>query len=143
MAAGDVRHRLRLLALAACVPLLAACENNATAYAIDGSQHALILVREQPYFWNTEINQFIIASRLPVCQRKVAIHPGAKTLVPIEVYEAGDLLWALRQGERWYLASTERCIVQDWNNPNPQPPGAQIGTFRLEGDKPVFIRAGV
>lgn len=134
--------RWRLLVVAGCLPLLAACENSATAYSIEGSQHALVLVREQPYFWTSEVNQFVVVSRLPSCQRRIEIPADAKTLTPIEVFEAGDLLWALRQGEHWLLASTERCQVQDWPNSGGQAPGALVGTFRLDGGEPTFVPAG-
>lgn len=131
----------RALGVLALLPLLAACENSATAFTIDTNQHALILVREQPYFWTSTVDQSLIVSRLPHCQRKVKIHPGAKALAEIDVFEAGGLLWALRQGERWYLAGTEQCLVQDWDNPGDQPPGPQVGAFRLRDGKPAFIRS--
>ncbi|THF61906.1 hypothetical protein E6C76_19820 [Pseudothauera nasutitermitis] len=130
----------RLLLLAA-IPLLVACENSATAFMVEGSQHAVILVREQAYFWSEEIDQAVVVSRLPHCQRRVGIHPGGVELAEVDVYEAGDLLWALRQGQHWYLASTERCLVQDWAHDGP-PPGALVGTFRLRDGKPAFVPAG-
>lgn len=130
------------LVAAAIVPLLAACENSATAYTIDTAQHALILIREQPYFWTRTVNQAVVVSRLPHCQRKVTIHPGPTVLVEMQVFEAGDRLWALRQGERWYLAGTEDCRVQDWDNPGGQPPGPLVGTFRLDEGRAKFVRAG-
>jgi hypothetical protein len=133
---------LQALALAALVPLVAACENSATAYTIDTAQHAVVLVREQPFFWTRSVNQAVVVSRLPHCQRKVTIHPGPTTLVEMQVYEAGHQLWALRQGERWYLASTENCRVQDWDNPDGQPPGPLVGSFRLADGKAKFVRAG-
>jgi len=129
---------VRRIAMLALLPLLAACENSATAFMVEGKEHAVILVREQPYFWSSEVNQFVVVSRLPVCQRKVRIHPGPGTLVDMEVYEAGDRLWALHQGQRWYLASTEKCLVQDWANQADAPPGALVGTFRLRDKAPVF-----
>lgn len=129
-----------VLALAVTAPLLSGCENSATAYTIDTSQHALILVREQPYFWTSEVDQYVIASRLPNCQRKVRIHPDGKVLTEIEVFEAGYRMWALRQGARWYLAGTEQCLVQDWANPTGEPPGERIGAFRLRDGKPLFER---
>ncbi len=131
----------RRAAVLALVPLLAACENSATAYVVDTSQHALILVRERPYFWSSTIDQAVVVSRLPHCQRRVAIHPGTIALTEMDVYEAGALLWALRQGERWYLASTETCQVQDWNNPGGAPPGTYVGSFRLKDGNPVFVAA--
>lgn len=132
---------LRVLVAVAAVPLLAACENSATAYMIDGSQHALILIREKPYFWDRQVNQAIVASRLPQCQRRVAIHPDETRLTEIEVFEAGDRLWALHQGDRWYLASTGECAVQDWKDPPASPPGPLVGTFRVEGGTAAFVPA--
>lgn len=129
----------RLLMLVAVVPALVACENSATAYSMETSQHALVLVREQSYFWDSEVEQFVVASRLPHCQRKVKIHPGGTELTEMEVYEAGDRLWALHQGSRWYLASTEKCLVQDWSNTDGKPPGAKVGSFRLKDGVPAFI----
>ena len=131
--------RLRLALICLCAPLLGACENTATAYAIGDRQHALVLVREQPYFWTATVNQAIVVSRLPHCQRKVHIHPGPKALVEMEVFAAGPRLWALRQGERWYLASTEECRVQDWESPAATPPGERVGAFRLREGHPVFV----
>lgn len=138
MGAKGVGRALLLLAL----PLLAACENNATAYMIEGSQHALILVREQPYFWENTVNQAVIASRLPNCQRRVQIYPDQSELSPMSVYEAGDRLWALHQGQRWYLASTDKCMVQDWDNVQGMAPGAAVGVFRLKDGAPTFVPAG-
>ena len=128
---------LALAALTLAPLLLAGCENSATAYMVEGSQHALILVREQPYFWTDTVNQAVIASRLPACQRRVTIHPDATTLTEMEVFEAGDRLWALHQGARWYLASTERCQVQDWSAP-AAPPGPLVGVFRVKAGAAVF-----
>lgn len=133
--------RKKLLAALALLPLLAACENSATAYMIEGSQHALILVREKPYFWDSTVNQAVIASRLPQCQTRVAIHPDRTELTPMEIFEAGDRLWALRQGERWYLVSTAKCQVQDWDNVGGAPPGPSQGTFRFKDGVATFIPA--
>lgn len=133
---------LRVLTLCALASVLVGCENSATAYTIDTSQHSLALVREQPYFWTATVNQAVVVSRLPHCQRKVKIHPGAKSLTEMQVFEAGNRLWALHQGDRWYLASTESCQVQDWNNAAEQPPGELVGVFRLRDGQPAFVRAG-
>ncbi|WP_068636003.1 hypothetical protein [Thauera butanivorans] len=131
----------RALAVLGVLPVLAACENSATAYMIDGKDHALILVREQKFFWDDELKQAVIASRLPKCQKRVSIHPGSTTLVEMRVYEAGDHLWALQQGPRWYLASTEVCRVQDWDNAAGKPPGPWVGSFVLKDGAPAFVAA--
>ncbi|HRP22911.1 hypothetical protein [Thauera sp.] len=131
----------RLLAAGALLLTLAGCENSATSYMIEGSQHALILVREQKFPWDDELKQSIIASRLPSCQKRVRIHPGPTSLVEMRIYVAGDRLWALHQGNRWYLAGTEQCLVQDWDNPDGQPPGALVGSFVLKDGAPAFVAA--
>ena len=132
---------LRALALAAVLPLLSACENRTGAMTIDGRNHAIVLIREQRHFWRDTVEQTIVASRLPACQRKVKIHPGQTAMAPVDVYEAGDLLWALRQGGRWYLVSTGECRVQDWDNAAGEPPGRAAGRFEASADKIVFIPA--
>ena len=132
---------LRGLVLLAALPLLTACENSATSMIIENKDHALVLIREQPYFWSDEVGQYIVVSRLPVCQRRVEIHPDKTAMNPMDVYEAGQLLWALHQGGRWYLASTEGCQVQDWDNPGGRPPGSAVGRFGQSDGNPVFTPA--
>lgn len=133
---------LRCLVLAGLVPLLAACENSAVAYLVEGKDHAITLIREQSLFWDDEVKQFVVVARLPHCQRKVSLHPGRTAMTDLEVFEAGDRLWALRQGERWYLASTEECRVQDWDHPGDAPPGPAVGRFHLKDGVAVFSAAG-
>ena len=134
-----LHRRLWLIPLLAL--LLTGCENSATAYVIDGKDHALMLVREQRWFWSDEIDQAVVVSRLPTCQRRVAIRPGNEQGPAMDVYEAGYLLWALNQGRRWYLASTEKCLVQDWNDAPAQPPGKAVGTFLMRDGVMVFEAA--
>ena len=132
---------LRVLAAVGLLSVLAGCENSATSYMIDGSQHALILVREQKFVWDDELRQAVVVSRLPACQKRIRIHPGSTVLVEMKIYEAGDSLWALHQGDRWYLAGTEECRLQDWDNPGSQPPGKLIGSFVLKDGAPAFVPA--
>ena len=132
---------LRVLAAVGLLAVLAGCENSATSYMIDGSQHALILVREQKFVWDDELRQAVVVSRLPACQKRIRIHPGSTVLVEMKIYEAGDSLWALHQGNRWYLAGTEECRLQDWDNPGNQPPGKLIGSFVLKDGAPAFVPA--
>lgn len=137
-----VRARaLRVLAAVGLLTVLAGCENSATSYMIDGSQHALILVREQKFVWDDELRQAVVVSRLPACQKRIRIHPGSTVLVEMKIYEAGDSLWALHQGNRWYLASTEVCRVQDWDNAAGKPPGRLVGSFTLKEGVPAFVSA--
>jgi hypothetical protein len=128
----------RLLLLPFMLLGLAGCENSATAYKVEGSEHALMLMREQRYFWADEVEQAIVVARLPKCQRRVSIWPGSGDGPVMDVYEAGYQLWALQQGRRWYLASTEKCRVQDWADAPATPPGALVGSFRMRDGDMVF-----
>lgn len=132
------RWRWGLLAVAALGGT--GCENSATAYMIEGREHALILVREQrlPF---AEIEQFVLVSRMPHCQRRWRIQPDGSPMAPVKVYAAGDRLWALEQKGRWYLASTEDCQVQVWQNPNPSQLLGLVGTFEAREEQPRFTPA--
>lgn len=133
------RRRWLTLLLAA---LLAGCENAAAPFMVDGSQHAISLIREQRYFWRSEVEQSVVVSRLPACQRRYPIAAGSTDSVNIEVYEAGHLLWALRQQQHWYLAGTEKCLLQEWQDPPAEPPGREVGRFLRRDGELVFAPAG-
>lgn len=124
-----MKHLWQTACVVGLIPWLVACENSAAGFVIDTSQHALILVREQPSFWSSTVEQAVIASRLPHCQRKVSIHSSTTDAGDMLVYAAGERLWALHQGARWYLASTDKCLVQDWENTSGNPPGDLVGRF--------------
>ena len=79
-----LRHfLLQLLAL----PLLSACVNDGATYEIDNTrEHVLSLIREQPYFWDSKINLYLVVSRMPACMRRHSLGSGtARTRV--EVYQ--------------------------------------------------------
>ena len=75
MRIGISRFR-RALLLTALLPLLAACENSATAFMVEGKEHALILVREQKVFWTDEVKQAVIAAVAPFIPEGVHFIPG-------------------------------------------------------------------
>lgn len=133
------------VARAAAVMVLAVfvsgCENAAAPFIVDDQDHAISLIREQRYFWDDEVEQALVVSRLPRCQRRFPILPGRADSVVIEVFEAGDRLWALRQGRSWYLVSTEKCLVQPWAEPTDTPPGREVGSFTRKDGELAFVPA--
>ena len=133
--------RLKRLLILAAVPLLAACEYEGAAYLIEGKDHSISLVREQRWFWSSEVEQAVVVSRMPTCMRRHEIRPGTTGSVKMEVFEAGDYLWALKQGKSWYLASTEKCEFQRWTEPPDEPPGRLVGTFTRKNDQLEFLPA--
>ncbi|WP_216819707.1 hypothetical protein [Zoogloea sp. LCSB751] len=132
---------LKTLLILAAVPLLSACENDGIAFLIEGKDHSIALLREQRWFWSDEVAQSIVVSRMPTCMRRYEIKPGVAGAVKMEVYEAGDYLWALKQGKNWYLAGTEKCQFQRWDEHPEEPPGRLVGTFTRKNDTLEFIEA--
>ncbi len=133
---------IKPLLLLAVLPLLTACEYEGAAFIINGNKDENIsLVREQTWFWSSEVNQAIVVSRMPTCMRRHEIKAGVAGTVKMEVYEAGSSLWALKQGKSWYLASTEKCEFQRWTEPPDEPPGRLVGTFTRKNDQLEFLPA--
>ena len=132
---------LRSLLVLVAVPLLAACEYEGTAFLIDGKDQSITLVREQRWFWSDEVEQAVVVSRMPTCMRRHEIRPGTTGSVKMEVFEAGDYLWALKQGKSWYLAGIEKCEFQPWKDAPAEPPGKLVGNFTRKDDRLVFVPA--
>ena len=132
---------LKSFLILAAVPLLAACEYEGAAYLIEGKDHSISLVREQRWFWSSEVEQAVVVSRMPTCLRRHDIKSGVTGSVKMEVFEAGDYLWALKQGKNWYLAGTEKCEFQRWKDAPAEPPGKLVGTFTRKNDKLEFVPA--
>ena len=133
---------IKPLLLLAVLPMLAACEYEGAAFIINGNKDENIsLVREQTWFWSSEVNQAIVVSRMPTCMRRHEIKAGVAGTVKMEGYEAGSSLWALKQGKSWYLASTEKCEFQRWTEPPDEPPGRLVGTFTRKNDQLEFLPA--
>ena len=137
-----MRPILKPLLLLLTLPFLAACEYEGAAFIVNGNKDENIsLVREQRWFWSSEVDQAVVVSRMPTCMRRHDIKSGVAGSVKMEVFEAGSSLWALKQGKNWYLASTEKCEFQRWTEPPDEPPGRLVGTFSRKNDKLEFVPA--
>lgn len=133
---------IKPLLVLAVLPMLTACEYEGAAFIINGNKDENIsLVREQTWFWSSDVNQAIVVSRMPTCMRRYDIKSGVAGTLKMEVYEAGSSLWALKQGKSWYLASTEKCEFQRWTEPPEEPPGRLVGTFSRKNDRLEFLSA--
>lgn len=131
---------VKLGGVALAASLLAGCENDAASYQIDGKEHALILMRDQRYFWsdNTELN--VVVSRLPDCQRRYPLNSAPLPKAQLSVYEVAPTQYQLQQGDHWYLADTGGCTLQPMEAA-PDAPGKLIGTFDRKDDRLRFIPA--
>lgn len=130
-----------LLALPFCAVLLSGCENSAISHQIEGKDHSITLVREQRWFWSSEVEQRLVVARFPACQRRFDIVPGRTSALKLELYEVGPRLFVAHQGKAWYAIGTEECLVQKFEEP-PEAYGELVGTFEKRDGALKFVPAG-
>lgn len=85
------------------------------------------------------MEQAVVVSRMPTCLRRHDIKSGVTGSVKMEVFEAGDYLWALKQGKSWYLAGTEKCEFQRWKDAPRRAP-RQAGRHLHPQERQARIR---
>jgi hypothetical protein len=119
--------------------LLAGCVDDSATYYIDGKQHALTVRAMQEHFWNKDITLDLIATRLPDCQRRIALGKLPLPDVEIELFASGENVYTLRAGEQSWRVETESCSEMDAPE---QVTGEPLGLFHLdENKKLVFEKA--
>jgi hypothetical protein len=119
--------------------LLAGCVDNSATYYIDGNQHALTVRALQEYFWKKDITLDLLASRMPDCQRRIALGKLPMPDVEIELFESGENVYTLRAGEQVWRVETGGC--SEMAAPE-QVTGKPLGLFHLdEHKKLVFDKA--
>lgn len=125
-----LRPALTLLAALFSLLLLSGCTDDAASHMIDGRNHSLSLAREQPYFWESKVNYFLIVTRLPDCQRKHFVVLG-NPLAKSELYDMGGGTYALRQSKKMYVTETRTCegFAPLLEEP-PQGLGTLLGKFQ-------------
>ena len=123
---------MRLPFVLALGAALAGCgSTDMASMPIQGSDHSLTLVREKPYAWSAGWDLAVVVTRMPDCQRRHHLkHMGDGTF-KIEVFRTEQARWVLHQGKRWYIADTEGCLLQQFEE-KPGDPGTLVGVF---GDK--------
>ena len=119
--------------------LLAGCVDDSATYYIDGNQHALTVRAMQERFWNKDITLALIATRLPDCQRRIALGKLPLPDVEIELFASGENVYTLRAGEQSWRVETESCSEMEAPE---QVTGEPLGVFHLdENKKLVFEKA--
>lgn len=121
--------------------LLAGCDNDAASFQIDGREHAVTLLRQQPYFWSKKTELAVVIARLPDCQRRHTLKPAVDGDPRAELFqhEPGQLL--LRRGTEWYALETQNCVLQPIAAPQGGASGRPLGAFDKAAGKLRFIAA--
>lgn len=116
--------------------LLTACvRDSATYYADSSNEHHLTVRREQEFFWADDARITLMASRLPECQRQIALPDMGLFDVEVELFAAGDNRWSLRAGGRVWQVETQSCALLAEGG---AVAGERVGVFRTDGEKMVF-----
>jgi hypothetical protein len=126
----------RLILLLA-LPLLAGCVIEPAGFLIEGGDHSLTVERRKPYFWSSGWELDLIVARYPECQRRHTLKKAGEKL-RVDLYNATPGVFILNQGERWYVAETGDCRMQQFEQ-EPPAPGNFIGSFRVKNDKFRFV----
>lgn len=134
------RKLLRLLPLLAVVSLTG-CLQDSASYQFPEKDHAITLMRNQPWFWLDTVALEVIAIRLPECHDGIRVEDVPRDgMLPL--YQAPDEypepIFILRTGERYYAISTQSCRVQKFEAA-PANPGEKIGQFQEKDGKFQFV----
>ena len=123
------------------VAALAGCVDDTASYQVEGSQeHALVLMRQQRYFWSDNTDLMLVVARLPDCQRRHNLKPAPLPQTRVVLYEVAPNQFQLQQGDNWYVAETGGCTLQPLEAA-PDAPGKLLGTFDRKDDRLRFIPA--
>lgn len=131
---------IRLLSLI-LLPLLVGCSDLRATFQIDGTAHALSLIRITGMPWEKTAKYSVVAARMPDCMRRHAM-PDAPRDARVEVFSPGNDAWILRQGGRMYVVETRTC--EGFASLDAAPEGglgAMMGVFEMRNDSLVFSAA--
>lgn len=123
------------------LPLLAGCSDLRATFEINGSAHALSLIRVTDMPWQKTAKYSVVAARMPDCMRRhVMSEAGLKTKV--EVFAPGNDAWILRQNGSMYVVETRTCEGFAKLDAVPEGGlGSLMGRFEMRGDNLVFTAA--
>ena len=113
------------------LPMLAGCVSDAASLQIDGKEHSLSLVREQKWLWEQQVELFVVATRMPDCQRRHRLRSASISASSVEVYSADAVTFFLRQGGRLYSVETRTCeSFRELSEPPATGLGQKLGVFK-------------
>ncbi|MET0982337.1 MAG: hypothetical protein ABWY02_09565 [Telluria sp.] len=118
--------------------LLAGCVDESATYYIDGNQYALTVRATQDYFWNKDLRLELIASRMPDCQRRIALGELPVSDLELELFASGENEYTLRAGEQAWRVETQGCSEMEAPE---QVTGQPLGLFHLDEHKKLIFEA--
>lgn len=130
----------KLMTLLLTPLLLTGCVNDSASYVIDTSDHAIIVMVTQDYFWSKQAGLRVIASRLPDCQRQFDFGKVDMNGLNVELFSTGEESFLLRAGDEMWQVETRGCTRLP--EPSADVQAQPIGIFHFDDRKQlVFERA--
>ena len=123
------------------LPFLAACSDLRATCEIQGSAHALTLIRVIGMPWEKKAKYSLVAARMPDCMRRHAL-PDAGLDARFEIHAPGNNAWIIRRNGTLHVVETRTC--EGFARLDREPEGGigpLLGTFQMRGDKLVFVAA--
>ena len=132
---------MRLFLVLALTAVLTGCgSTDMASMPIQGSEHSLTLVREKPYAWSAGWDMAVVVSRMPDCMRRHHLKHVGDGPFKVEVFRTPQARWILHQGKRWYIADTDSCQLQQFEE-KPEQPGDLVGIFDDKGGPLKFTQS--
>lgn len=120
---------------------LSGCLQDSASYAFPEKDHAITLVRNQPWFWLDSANIEVIAIRLPDCNDGITLEDVPRD-AKLTLYRAPDEypepIFILKTGKRHLAISTQSCGVQKFKEA-PADLGESLGQFQEKDGKFQFV----
>ena len=135
-----MRFPLKRIAVALAGTVLYGCANDSASFLIDGREHAVTLLRLQPYFWNKKTELDLIVARFPDCQRRHKLKPAMDGDIRAELFETGPGAFVLKRGSEWYVMETTSCGLQEAAAPT-QTGARPVGVFDASSGRLKFVIA--
>lgn len=136
----NLHKMLRMLPLAFVLPLTG-CLQDTASYQFPEKDHAISLVRNQPWFWIDTVDLEVIAIRLPDCNDGITVKDVPRD-ASLPLFQAPDEypepVFILRSGKRHYAISTQSCRIQKFETA-PADLGEKLGQFQEKDGKFQFV----
>ena len=124
-----MKRRILLLPV---VALLAGCFQDTASYVLAGKDHAITLIRNQTWPWQSGVEVEVVALRLPDCDGGGSIKDVDRH-APLTLYRAPDEypepIFMLQVDKRVFAVSTQSCRLQQFSTP-PTELGRKLGQFK-------------
>lgn len=134
------RHLFRAMPVLAVLSLTG-CLQDSASYILPEKDHAITLVRNQPWFWLDSANIEVIAIRLPECNDGITLDNVPRN-AQLNLYQApneyDEPFFILKTDTRLLVISTQSCQVQALQNP-PANLGESLGYFQEKDGKFQFV----